>query len=188
MPSTDSNDEEQERNIRRQVRNDEENEEDLIPNLSDVASEKSHVHVEEEEAAAPTAPPHPMVAFVFKTLKTLLLPFCKIFFAPAAQKTFVKTTVMIFTISCIIATSMFAYIVFYNQYVPPITHIQPIWFQYGLAPSPTNAAALQNLVLGPKATVNIAGGNSVVQYLALGGISWIMQLMPFSLLYIASKT
>ncbi|KAI8048270.1 putative adipose-regulatory protein-domain-containing protein [Thamnidium elegans] len=94
-------------------------------------------------------PPHPIIVFLLKAIKVILLPFCKIFFAPAAQRTFVKTTIMSLTLSCIVATSIVAYILFYNQYIPPITHIQPIWFNYGL----------QNA--GPQAIVDILAGNSV---------------------------
>lgn len=115
--------------------------EELIP-----ASELQG-NVEEEEPV----PPHPLVVFLFKVIRFMLLPVCKIFFAPAAQKTFVKTTVMVITISWIIMTSMFAYILFYNQHVPPITHVQPIWFHY-----------TTSKVLGPYATIDILSGKSVV--------------------------
>lgn len=97
----------------------------------------------------PPLPPNPVIVFIGNAIKLMLLPFCKIFFAPTAQRTFVKTTIMAITISYIVATSMFAYIIFYNRYIPPITHVQPIWFHY---------AAPQ----GPRATVDIAVRNSVV--------------------------
>lgn len=96
-------------------------------------------------------PPNPVIVFFFKAIKLLLLPFCKIFFAPTAQRTFVKTTVMALTVSYIVATSMIAYILFYNKYVPPITHVQPIWFHY-------------TTTQGPQAIVNIATVNSVVSF------------------------
>ncbi|KAL7314506.1 hypothetical protein PS15m_006068 [Mucor circinelloides] len=93
-----------------------------------LAVEPADGSVEEEEA--PPRPPHPVLMLLFRVIKFIMLPFCRIFFAPAAQKTFVKTTVMVVTISWIIVTSIVAYIMFYNQYVPPITHVQPIWFNY----------------------------------------------------------
>lgn len=100
----------------------------------------------------PPRPPNPILVFIGNAIKLMLLPFCKIFFAPTAQRTFVKTTVMAVTLSYIIATSMFAYIIFYNRYIPPITHVQPIWFHY---------TGLQ----GPRATVDIATQNAVVSRL-----------------------
>lgn len=103
----------------------------------------------------PPKPTHPVVAFLFKALKFILLPFCKIFFAPAAQRTFVKTSVLLVTISWILVTSLAAYILFYNNYVPPITHVQPVWFNYGqdIVPQP------------PSAIVDIGVGNSLVSKL-----------------------
>lgn len=59
------------------------------------------------------------------------------------------------TISWILVTSLAAYILFYNKYVPPITHVQPIWFNYGqdIVPQP------------PSAVVDIGGSRkSVVFY------------------------
>lgn len=112
------------------------------------------VKVEEDDATP--SPPHPLVSMLYKTLRFLLLPFCKIIFAPTAQKTFVKTTVMVVTISWIFVTSLFAYILFYNRHVPPITHVQPIWFNYQ---SGGNSAA------GPQALVDILARNSVVRTL-----------------------
>jgi hypothetical protein len=154
VPSAD--DEEEKSNIpTEEETNYEEEDQDLIQNTSDLASENSEVQLEEVEEQPPT-PRHPVVAFMFKAIKTMLLPFCRILFAPAAQKTFVKMTVMILTVACIIVTGMFAYIVFYNQYVPPITHVQPIWFQYGLAPN------IASQTSGPRATVDILSGKSVV--------------------------
>lgn len=103
----------------------------------------------EEEEEIPSKPLHPVIALLFKAIKFLMLPFCKILFAPAAQKTFIKTTVLVVAISWIFVTSMVAYIMFYNRYVPPITHVQPAWFKYdGLT--------------GPKAMVDIVTGKSVV--------------------------
>lgn len=107
--------------------------------------------VEEEDDSTPT-PTHPLVSMSYNILRFLLLPFCKILFAPTAQKTFVKTTVMVVTISWIFVTSLFAYILFYNRHVPPITHVQPIWFNY----DSVNA-------LGPQAIVDIMSRNSVVR-------------------------
>lgn len=92
---------------------------------------------------------NPVIVFFTKVIKLMLLPFCKLFFAPTAQRTFVKTTVLALTISYIVATSIFAYVLFYNKYVPPITNVKPFWFHY---------AATQ----GPRATVSILAGNSVV--------------------------
>lgn len=114
-----------------------------------LAVEPADDSVVEEEA--PPRPPHPVLMLLFRVIKFIMLPFCRIFFAPAAQKTFVKTTVMVVTISWIIVTSIVAYIMFYNQYVPPITHVQPIWFHY---------KPLQ----GPKALIDI---RSMVRYTAI---------------------
>lgn len=96
----------------------------------------------EDSEEQQSKPSHPIVMVLFRMIKFIMLPFCKVFFAPAAQKTFVKTTVLIVTISWIVVTSLIAYIMFYNQYVPPITNVQPIWFHY---------KPLQ----GPKAIVDI---------------------------------
>lgn len=117
----------------------------LLPQEEPLASELAI-----EDAEEPLTH-HPIIVFSLKAIKVVLLPFCKIFFAPAAQRTFVKTTIMSLTLSCIIATSVVAYILFYNQYIPPITHVQPIWFNYGL----------QNA--GPQAIVDVLAGNSVVK-------------------------
>lgn len=87
-------------------------------------------------------PPHPMLQLLFRGITFIMMPFCKVLFAPAAQKSFVKTTVLVVTISWVVVTSLIAYIMFYNHYVPPITHVQPIWFHH---------KPLQ----GPKATVDI---------------------------------
>ncbi len=114
-----------------------------------VAASELQGNVEEE----PPAPPHPIVVLLFKLIRFMLLPICKILFAPAAQKTFVKTTVMVITLSWIIFTSLFAYILFYNRYVPPITHVQPIWFHYTTSE------------LGPFATIDILSGKSVVTFI-----------------------
>ena len=108
---------------------------------------------EEEEEKEEVTPPHPVVVFLFKVLRFMLLPFAKVIFAPAAQRTVVKTTVMAVTISWIISTSIFAYVLFYNRHVPPITHVQPIWFQYD--------STMQS---GPHAMVNILSGKSVVSF------------------------
>lgn len=129
----------------------------MVPSLD--GHESSSLQPQEEPLASELAiedveeplPPHPIFVFLLKAIKVILLPFCKIFFAPTAQRTFVKTTIMSLTLSCIVATSVVAYILFYNQYIPPITHVQPIWFDYGL----------QNT--GPQATVDILAGNSVVK-------------------------
>ncbi|GAA5815002.1 hypothetical protein MFLAVUS_008506 [Mucor flavus] len=115
----------------------------LLPQEEPLASELAIEDAEE------LLPPHPIIVFSLKAIKVVLLPFCKIFFAPAAQRTFVKTTIMSLTLSCIVATSVVAYILFYNQYIPPISHVQPIWFNYGL----------QNA--GPQAIVDVLAGNSV---------------------------
>lgn len=82
-----------------------------------------------------------------KTLKVILLPFCKIFFAPAAQRTFVKTSVLIVTISWILVTSFVAYILFYNRYVPPITHVQPVFLNYGQHQPPSAMVDIKSLPL-----------------------------------------
>lgn len=112
------------------------------PEQTAIAEEANDsIDVEDSEEEQPK-PPHPILMLLFRVIKFIMLPFCKVFFAPAAQKTFVKTTVLIVTVSWIIVTSIVAYIMFYNQYVPPITNIQPIWFHY-------------KTLQGPKAMVDI---------------------------------
>jgi hypothetical protein len=139
VPSSDDQDEHIARITAEEDEDDEES--NLIPTTE-------QVQVEEEEETPPK-PLHPVIALLFKAIKFAMLPFCKIFFAPAAQKTFIKTTVLVVTVSWILVTSMVAYIMFYNRYVPPIMHVQPAWFNYdGLA--------------GPKAMVDIVTEKSVV--------------------------
>ncbi|GAN01592.1 seipin isoform X3 [Mucor ambiguus] len=100
-----------------------------------------------EDQPALSKPPHPILMLLFRVMKFIMLPFCKILFAPAAQKTFVKTTVMVVTISWIVVTSIVAYIMFYNQYVPPITHVQPIWFHYKALQGPTAWVDIRSMPL-----------------------------------------
>ncbi|KAI7900841.1 putative adipose-regulatory protein-domain-containing protein [Cokeromyces recurvatus] len=108
------------------------NENNYIPEISDMINQQGRQQ-----------PSQPVVNFFTKILKTLLLPICKILFAPAAQRTFVKTTVLFVSISWIIVTSLIAYVMFYQQYIPPIMHVQPIWFNYQKAQGPT---AIVNLI------------------------------------------
>lgn len=126
---------------------DDEEESNELQQLEEAALIASELAIEDAEPL----PTHPAIVFLLKAIKVILLPFCKILFAPAAQRTFVKTTIMSLTISCIVATSAVAYIIFYNKYIPPITHVQPVWFHYGL----------QNT--GPAATVDVLAGNSQVK-------------------------
>lgn len=119
--------------------------------VSATGDRSEQVQVEEEEELPPQ-PFHPMIELLFKFIKFLTLPICKLFFAPTTQKTFIKTLVLVVTISWILVTSIMAYIMFYNRYVPPITHVQPAWFNYdGLT--------------GPKAMVDIVAGKSLVSYM-----------------------
>ncbi|KAL9544291.1 hypothetical protein MBANPS3_007697 [Mucor bainieri] len=127
----------------------------VVPSIDDdsQATEQNALAVEPtsdsvvEDEPAPAKPPHPVLMLLFRAIKFIMLPFCKIFFAPAAQKTFVKTTVMVVTISWIIVTSIVAYIMFYNQYVPPITHVQPIWFHYKALQGPTAWVDIRSMPL-----------------------------------------
>lgn len=125
----------------------------MVPSIDDdsQATEQNALAVEPtsdsvEDEPAPSKPLHPILVLLFRAIKFIMLPFCKIFFAPAAQKTFVKTTVMVVTISWIIVTSIAAYVMFYNQYVPPITHVQPIWFHYKALQGPTAWVNLGSMV------------------------------------------
>jgi hypothetical protein len=90
---------------------------------------------EEEIRLAPIpeetkAPKGLFVSFITKALKFMLMPILKVIFAPTAQKAFVKTAMMGMTVSLILMTSLVAYVTFYKYYVPPIAHVNPIWFQY----------------------------------------------------------
>ncbi|KAI8645559.1 putative adipose-regulatory protein-domain-containing protein [Parasitella parasitica] len=101
----------------------------------------------ENEQDTKSKAPHPLLLLLLRTIKFVMLPFCRVFFAPAAQKTFIKTTVLIVTISWIIVTSVVAYIMFYNQYIPPITHVQPIWFRYKTLQGPTALVDIHSMPL-----------------------------------------
>ncbi|KAI8985370.1 putative adipose-regulatory protein-domain-containing protein [Pilobolus umbonatus] len=85
-------------------------------------------------------------------MKDLLSPIARVVLAPAAQRTFVKTTVLFMTISSIIVTSMVVYILFYHYYVPPVMHSHPVWFQYdyGVTPKSSGPHALIDIMQGIK--------------------------------------
>ncbi|KAI8991291.1 putative adipose-regulatory protein-domain-containing protein [Mycotypha africana] len=73
----------------------------------------------------------PLINLILSILKMMLLPFAKFFFAPTAQRTFIKTTAFVIALAWILVTSIIAYVLFYNRYVPPITHIQQVYFDHG---------------------------------------------------------
>ncbi|KAI9481197.1 MAG: putative adipose-regulatory protein-domain-containing protein [Benjaminiella poitrasii] len=107
------------------------NDDDYIPEIPDMDDQPTR------------QPTHPLVLLLTRMLKVLLLPVCRLFFAPAAQRTFVKTTVLFVSLSWITVTSLVAYVTFYQRYIPPIMHAQPIWFQYRMEQGPV---AIMDLV------------------------------------------
>lgn len=65
-----------------------------------------------------------------QVLNRLFSPVLKIIFAPQAQKTFVKSFVLIVLVAWVLLTSFTAYITFYQRYIPKNAHVEPVYFQY----------------------------------------------------------
>ncbi|KAI7867799.1 putative adipose-regulatory protein-domain-containing protein [Spinellus fusiger] len=95
---------------------------------------------------------HPAVAMVIEIFRSIFRPIFRILFAPRAQRTVVKTTILSLSIVGMILTSMGAYLLFYNYHVPQITHLEPIWLQYGGKGEPEWMA--------PRAMVDLTRGNT----------------------------
>ncbi|KAL0074554.1 putative adipose-regulatory protein-domain-containing protein [Phycomyces blakesleeanus] len=108
--------------------NDQDHDHDPDPDPDHVS--ESANHVEDDEIHAPPQL-NPTVLFVINLIKSSLRPFFRIVFAPSAQRTVVKTTILSFSIMWILMTSITAYTLFYRRHVPQIIHTEPIWFQYG---------------------------------------------------------
>ncbi|KAI8083388.1 putative adipose-regulatory protein-domain-containing protein, partial [Gilbertella persicaria] len=119
----------------------------VVPTTEDTASlleqeteeNTSELSVEEQPISS-----NPFFTFILKALRVLVMSVFRIFFVPTVQKAFVKTTIFAITIVWIFVSSLAAYILFYHRYVPPITHVQPIWFQYSNKPT-----------IGPSALIDI---------------------------------
>ncbi|KAF7721062.1 Berardinelli-Seip congenital lipodystrophy 2 (seipin) [Apophysomyces ossiformis] len=95
---------------------------------------------DEEDETLPPEPIkwHPALVMVGNLIMTICRPIFRIVFAPRAQRTAIKTIVVAITVAWLIMTSVAAYLMFYRRYVPKITHIEPIWFQYDSYPVPTD--------------------------------------------------
>ncbi|KAG0174093.1 Berardinelli-Seip congenital lipodystrophy 2 (seipin) [Apophysomyces sp. BC1034] len=119
-----------------------ENDEDHRQSIS---GEEDHLLVEtalgdEEDEAPPPEPVqwHPALVMISSMLMKICRPIFRILFAPRTQRTAVKTVVIATTVAWLIMTSVAAYLMFYRRYVPQITHIEPVWFQYETYPVPTD--------------------------------------------------
>lgn len=88
---------------------------------------------EEEEGEEEKIRPiewHPALVITGNLLKKLMSPIFKVLFAPQAQRTFIKTFVVVILVAWILLTSFTAYITFYQRYIPKNAHVEPIYFQY----------------------------------------------------------
>ncbi|KAI9012634.1 putative adipose-regulatory protein-domain-containing protein [Phycomyces nitens] len=85
---------------------------------------------------------------IINLIKSTLRPFFRIIFAPSAQRTVVKTTILSVSIIWILMTSITAYTLFYRRHVPQIIHTEPIWFQYGSNGLSSNPVAAIDLSRG----------------------------------------
>ncbi|KAI8074038.1 putative adipose-regulatory protein-domain-containing protein [Gongronella butleri] len=74
---------------------------------------------------------HPALLTVGSLIKQVSLPFLRIAFAPKAQRTMIKSAIIMVVLGWIFLTSITAYLTFYQQYVPRTAHHEPIFFQYG---------------------------------------------------------
>ncbi|ORX62677.1 DUF1226-domain-containing protein [Hesseltinella vesiculosa] len=74
---------------------------------------------------------HPLALLLGGAIKQVSLPFLRIVFAPKAQRTMIKSAIIMVVLGWIFLTSITAYLTFYQQYVPRTAHHEPIFFQYG---------------------------------------------------------
>ncbi|SAM05110.1 hypothetical protein [Absidia glauca] len=93
---------------------------------------------------------HPAVVALASVVKKLTSPFFRIVFAPKAQRTMIKSAIIMVVFVWILLTSITAYLTFYQQYVPRTVHNEPIFFQYGHVD--------QRTVVEPKGTIDLTRG------------------------------
>ncbi|KAI9256218.1 putative adipose-regulatory protein-domain-containing protein [Sporodiniella umbellata] len=97
----------------------------------------------EEEAVIETKV-HPVLAMIGQVLQRIFSPILKVFFGPQAQKTFIKSFVLVVLISWVLLTSFTAYLTFYQRYIPKNAHTEPVFFRYDAVPPQAN------VLLGPQ--------------------------------------
>ncbi|KAG1449177.1 hypothetical protein G6F46_000254 [Rhizopus delemar] len=73
---------------------------------------------------------HPALVLTGQAISKLFSPIFKVLFAPQAQRTFVKSFVVIVLVAWVLLTSFTAYVTFYQRYIPKNAHVEPIYFQY----------------------------------------------------------
>ncbi|ORZ25213.1 putative adipose-regulatory protein-domain-containing protein [Absidia repens] len=93
---------------------------------------------------------HPAVLALGSVVKKLTTPVLRIVFAPKAQRTMIKSAIIMVVFVWILLTSITAYLTFYQQYVPRTVHNEPIFFQYG--------HVNQRTLVEPKGVIDLTGG------------------------------